>query len=56
MEMGPFGDSAIRASAIGIGCARIGGFFQSGPAGFPELLGAAAPELPVPDPRAVVVQ
>ena len=41
MRLGSFGNTDLRVSSIGIGCARIGGIFQAGPAGFAELLAAS---------------
>lgn len=41
MEMRAFGNTGIRVSALGLGCARIGGIFQQGPDAFLDLLGAA---------------
>jgi aryl-alcohol dehydrogenase-like predicted oxidoreductase len=41
MEVRRFGSTDLRVSAIGLGCARIGGVFQGGPGGFLDLLSAA---------------
>ncbi len=41
MEMREFGATGLRVSALGLGCARIGGIFQSDPKAFLELLRAA---------------
>jgi len=41
MEQRTFGATGLRVSALGLGCARIGGIFQSDPAAFGNLLRAA---------------
>ncbi len=41
MKARPFGGTDLRVSAFGLGCARIGGIFQQGSAGFLDLLSAA---------------
>jgi len=38
MELRDFGSTSLRVSAYGLGCARIGGIFQSGSAGFLDML------------------
>lgn len=41
MQIRPFGDTDLRVSEFGLGCARIGGIFQGDTAGFLSLLSAA---------------
>jgi aryl-alcohol dehydrogenase-like predicted oxidoreductase len=41
MQLREFGNTALRVSEYGLGCARIGGIFQSGSAGFLDLLSFA---------------
>jgi aryl-alcohol dehydrogenase-like predicted oxidoreductase len=41
MEQRSFGDTALRVSKFGLGCARIGGVFQGDPRAFLELLAFA---------------
>src|SRR5262245_32719749 len=41
MELRPFGNTSLRVSEFGLGCARIGGVFQSGSRGFLDLLAFA---------------
>jgi aryl-alcohol dehydrogenase-like predicted oxidoreductase len=41
MQLGSFGNTALRVSRFGLGCARIGGVFQSNPRGFLDLLAFA---------------
>ncbi len=41
MKVQAFGRTDLRVSEYGLGCARIGGIFQSGGGGFVELLSAA---------------
>ena len=42
MLLRPFGSTGLRVSEVGLGCARIGGIFQSSTAGLVELIGAVA--------------
>jgi hypothetical protein len=37
----PFGSTDLQVSELGLGCARLGGIFQTGGAGFVDLLSAA---------------
>jgi aryl-alcohol dehydrogenase-like predicted oxidoreductase len=41
MRLRAFGDTSLRVSELGLGCARIGGVFQSSARGFLDLLSAA---------------
>ena len=41
MQLRNFGNTALRVSHLGLGCARIGGIFQSNPRGFLDLLAFA---------------
>jgi len=41
MELRPFGNTSLRVSEFGLGCARIGGVFQSNARGFLDLLSFA---------------
>lgn len=41
MELRPFGRTDLRVSAIGVGCARLGGIFKPESGSFVELLAAA---------------
>ena len=41
MQMRDFGNTSLRVSEFGLGCARIGGVFQSNPRGFLDLLSFA---------------
>lgn len=41
MELRAFGNTSLRVSEFGLGCARIGGVFQTDPRGFVDLLQAA---------------
>lgn len=41
MELGSFGNTSLRVSALGLGCARLGGVFQSNTRGFLDLLSFA---------------
>jgi aryl-alcohol dehydrogenase-like predicted oxidoreductase len=41
MRQRAFGDTSLRVSEFGLGCARIGGVFQSNTKGFLELISAA---------------
>jgi aryl-alcohol dehydrogenase-like predicted oxidoreductase len=41
MELGPFGNTSLQVSRFGLGCARLGGVFQSNTGGFLELLSFA---------------
>jgi aryl-alcohol dehydrogenase-like predicted oxidoreductase len=41
MNLRPFGRTDLRVSELGLGCARIGGIFQSSSGGFVDLLSAA---------------
>ncbi len=41
MELRNFGNTSLKVSAYGLGCARIGGVFQASPTGFLDLLGFA---------------
>ena len=41
MQQRNFGNTALRVSQFGLGCARIGGVFQSNPRGFLDLLAYA---------------
>src|SRR5258706_15224783 len=41
MKARPFGNTDLRVSELGLGCARIGGIFQQDPGGFVNLLSAA---------------
>lgn len=41
MQLRDFGNTSLRVSAYGLGCARVGGIFQSGSAGFIDLLSFA---------------
>src|SRR5260221_10126479 len=42
MKLRSFGNTDLRVSEFGLGCARIGGIFQGDSAGFLRLLAAAA--------------
>jgi len=41
MQLRNFGNTALRVSQFGLGCARLGGVFQSNPRGFLDLLAFA---------------
>jgi aryl-alcohol dehydrogenase-like predicted oxidoreductase len=41
MQLRDFGNTALRVSEFGLGCARIGGVFQTNPKGFLDLLAFA---------------
>jgi aryl-alcohol dehydrogenase-like predicted oxidoreductase len=41
MQLRAFGNTSLRVSELGLGCARIGGVFQSNPRGFLDLLAFA---------------
>lgn len=41
MQLREFGNTSLRVSELGLGCARIGGVFQSDPRGFLDLLAFA---------------
>jgi aryl-alcohol dehydrogenase-like predicted oxidoreductase len=41
MQLRDFGNTALRVSEFGLGCARIGGVFQANPKGFLDLLAFA---------------
>lgn len=41
MQLRNFGNTALRVSELGLGCARIGGVFQGNPQGFVDLLSFA---------------
>jgi len=41
MQLREFGNTSLRVSELGLGCARIGGVFQSDPKGFLDLLSFA---------------
>lgn len=41
MQLRPFGNTTLNVSEFGLGCARVGGIFQSGSAGFLDLLSFA---------------